>query len=144
MVFACFGGRRVARWKSCEQRPMIQSDKIFQISRGYLVERSMIVPLLFIRSIPMMRIHSNRKALVNSWHFSIVGTYGIRTTDGRRKAEGKASTNIPLQFMTIRERGGSQTRSFRLDVCWENLISGRSHIYHIIVHKRKLVPELTQ
>ncbi len=45
---------------------MIQSDKIFQISRGYLVERSMIVPLLFIWSIPMMRIHSNRKALVNS------------------------------------------------------------------------------
>ena len=88
----------------------------------------------------MMGIHSNRKALVNSWHFSIVGTYGIRTTDRRRKAEGKASTNIPRQLKVMRERGGSQTKSFKLDVCWENPISGRSRIYHIIVRKRKLVP----
>ena len=42
--------------------------------------------------------------------------------------------------MTIRERGGSQTKSFKIDVCWGNPISGRSRIYHIIVRKRKLVP----
>ena len=58
----------------------------------------------------------------------------------REKGRGKASTNIPRQLKVMRERGGSQTKSFKLDVCWENPISGRSRIYHIIVRKRKLVP----
>ena len=58
----------------------------------------------------------------------------------REKSRGEASTDIPRQFMAIRERGGSQTKSFKLDVCWENPVSGRSRIYRIIVRKRKLVP----
>ena len=127
MVFACLA---VVEWlneKICEQRPMIQSVEIFQISCGYPVGHGMNVPLLFIRLIQILIIHWNREAQVNSQPFFVVGTQGMRKADCGRKAGGRCQQIFLLNSRRYEKEELHKQSHLHQTFVGSNLTSGKSY-----------------